>query len=108
MTNAAKTMKGKAKTTTDHGSDNTEFETSLHIPRSLTNKFVRTKMRLKLGTNIDLSERFVRLICKICQILFSKDSMSFPRDFRDFKKRETDGPTDHGWTDGPTDGQTLL
>ena len=50
------------------------------------NKFVRTKMRLKLGTKIDLSERFVRLICQICQILFSNDSMSFPRDFRDLRK----------------------
>ena len=50
------------------------------------NKFVRTKMRLKLGTKIDLSKRFVRfvrLICQICQILFSNDSMSFPRDFHD-------------------------
>jgi len=26
------------------------------------NKFVRTKMRLKLGTKIDLSERFVRFV----------------------------------------------
>ena len=47
-------------------------------------------MRLKLGTKIDLSERFVRfvrLICQISQILFSSDSMSFPRDFRDLKKK---------------------
>ena len=53
-------------------------------------------MRLKLGTKIDLSERFVRfvrLICQICQILFSNDSMSFPRDFRDLKKTR-DGRTD--------------
>jgi len=63
------------------------------------NKFVRTKMRLKLGTKIALSERFVRFVRFICQILFSSDSMSFPRDFRDLKKRETDGPTDHGRTD---------
>ena len=38
--------------------------------RYLNNKFVRTKMRLKLGTKIDLSERFVRfvrLIGQICQ-----------------------------------------
>ena len=65
-------------------------------------------MRLKLGTKIDLSERFVRfvrLISQICQILFSSDSMSFPRDFRDLKKRETDGPTD-GPTDQPTDRRT--
>ena len=27
-----------------------------------TNKFVRTKMRLKLGTKKDLSERFVRSV----------------------------------------------
>ena len=43
------------------------------------NKFVRTKICLKLGTKIDLSERFVRfvrLICQIWQILFSSDSMS--------------------------------
>ena len=69
------------------------------------NKFVRTKMRLKLGTKIDLSERFVRLICQVCQILFSNDSMSFPRDFRDSKKnaRRTDRPrTDHGRTDRPS------
>ena len=53
-------------------------------------------MRLKLGTKIDLSERFVRfvrLICQICQILFFNDSMSFPRDFRDLEKTR-DGPTD--------------
>jgi len=65
-------------------------------------------MRLKLGTKIDLSERFVRfvrLICQICQILFSNDSMSFPRDFRDLKKTR-DGPTMDGPTDGPTDGRT--
>ena len=70
---------------------------------SLLNKFVRTKMRLKLGTKIDLSERFVRfvrLISQICQILFSSDSMSFPRDFRDLKK------TRDGRTDGPTNGRT--
>ena len=64
-------------------------------------------MRLKLGTNIDLSERFVRfvrLICQISQILFSSDSMSFPRDFRDLKEnaRRTDGRTD-GRTDRRTD-----
>ena len=70
-------------------------------------------MRLKLGTKIDLSERFVRfvrLICQINQILFSSDSMSFPRDFRDLKKTR-DGPTERrtdGPTDGPTDGQTLI
>ena len=75
------------------------------------NKFVRTKMRLKLGTKIDLSERFVRivrLICQICQILFSSDSMSFPRDFRDLKKTRdgrTDRPTDRR-TDEPTDRRT--
>ena len=63
-------------------------------------------MRLKLGTKIDLSERFVRLICQICQILFFNDSMSFPRDFRDLKKREMDGRTDHGRTDRRTDGRT--
>ena len=60
-------------------------------------------MRLKLGTEIDLSERFVRfvrMICHICQIFFSSDSMSFPRDFRDLKK------TRDGRTDGPTDGRT--
>ena len=64
-------------------------------------------MRLKLGTKIDLSERFVRfvrLISQICQILFSSNSMSFPCDFRDVKKTQ-DGRTD-GRTDGPTDGQT--
>ena len=80
--------------------------------KSPRNKFVQTKMRLKLGTKIDLSERFVRFvrlisqICQICQILFSSDSMSFPRDFRDLKKtrdRLTDGPTD-----GPTDRHSLL
>ena len=60
-------------------------------------------MRLKLGTKIDLSERFVRLICQICQILISNDSMSYPRDFRDSEKnaRRTDGPTT-----GPTDRRT--
>ena len=76
---------------------------------SCWNKFFRTKMRLKLGTKLDLSERFVRFvrfICQICQILFSSDSMSFPRDFRDLKKnaRWTDGWTD-GWTDARMDGQ---
>ena len=73
--------------------------------RGRKNKFVRTKMRLKLGTKIDLSERFVRfvrLICQICQILFSNDSMSFPRDFLDLKKTR-DGRTDHGpRTDRPS------
>ena len=42
------------------------------------NKFVRKKMHLKLGTKINLSERFVRfvrLICQICQFLFSSDSI---------------------------------
>ena len=67
------------------------------------NKFVRTKMRLKLGTKKDLSERFVRfvrLICQICQILFSSYSMLFLCDFRNFKK------THYGPTNRPTDGQT--
>ena len=60
-------------------------------------------MRLKLGTKIDLSERFVRfvrLISQICQILFSSDSMSFPRDFRDLEKKNARR------TDGRTDGRT--
>ena len=60
-------------------------------------------MRLKLGTKIDLSERFVRFLrlnCQICQIFFSSDSMLFPRDFRDLKKMRD------GLTDGPTDGRT--
>ena len=51
------------------------------------NKFVRTKMRLKLGTKIDLSERFVRFV-RFC----------FPYEFRDRKKSKsevTDG-TDNG------------
>ena len=30
--------------------------------RNERNKFVRTKMRLKLGTEIDLPERFVRFV----------------------------------------------
>ena len=63
------------------------------------NKFVRTKMRLKLGTKIDLSWRFVRFcqICQICRFRFVK----FVRfaNFRNLKKRETDQRTD---------GQTLL
>ena len=49
------------------------------FPPDRENKFVRTKIRLKLGTKIDLSERFVRfvrLIFQMCQILFSSDSMS--------------------------------
>jgi len=55
-------------------------------------------MRLKQGTKIELQ----REICQICQISFSSDSMQFPCDFRDLKKRETDhGPTD-GWTDRPS------
>jgi len=61
-------------------------------------------MRLKLGTKIDLSERFVsfvRLISQICQILFSSDSMSFPGDFRDVKKTR-DGPTDRPRMDRPS------
>ena len=74
------------------------------------NKFVRTKIRLKLGTEIDFSEsfvRFVRLICQICQILFSSDSMSlfsaswpFPIKFRGLTRdRPTDRPRTDGWTD---------
>ena len=75
------------------------------------NKFVRTKMRLKLGTKIDLSERFVRLICQICQILFSNDYMSFSRDFRDLKKTR-DGRTEplinrDAWTHLKSDRESL-
>ena len=83
-------------------------------PKGVTskwNKFVQTKMRLKLGTKINLSERFVRFVRLICQIYLSDlsdlvfqwfyvVSTWFPR----FKKnaRRTDRPTD--WrTDGPTE-----
>ena len=60
------------------GEDDTlrEFALKGKPKYSLWNKFVRTKMRLKLGTKIDLSERFVRFVRLICQILFSSDSMS--------------------------------
>ena len=40
----------------------------LNVGLKYSNKFVPTKMRLKLGTKIDLSERFVRFIRLICQI----------------------------------------
>ena len=75
-------------------------EKIINIGATTKNKFVRTKMRLKLGTKIDLSERFVTFVRLICQILFSSDSMSFPRDFRDLKKTR-DGRMD-GWTDRPS------
>ena len=49
------------------------------------NKFVRTKMRLKLGTKIDLSERFVRFVrfCFPVTLLcyFFRDSRQFPIEF---------------------------
>jgi len=66
----------------------------------LKNKFVRTKMRLKLGTKIDLSERFVRFagFLDLSDVRFD--------DFCDLKKTG-DGPrTDHGRTDRRTDGRT--
>ena len=61
-------------------------------------------MRLKLGTKIDLSNRFVRFagLLDLSDIRFVN--------FCGLKKngrRTTDGRTD-GPTDGPTDGQTLL
>ena len=58
-------------------------------------------MRLKQGTKIELQ----KAICQICKISFSGDSMQFPGDFRDLKKRETDGRTDRP-TDRQTDEQT--
>ena len=69
------------------------------IPPPLQNKFVRTKMRPKEGTKIELQRdlsdfvRFVR---------FSGLDVRFVRvaDFRDLKK--TGDPR----TDGPTDGRT--
>ena len=67
------------------------------------NKFIRTKMRPKEGTKIELRrERFVRF-CQICQICGFR-FVRFVRfaNFRDLKKRETD----HGRTDGRMDGQT--
>ena len=62
------------------------------------NKFVRTKMRLKEGTKIELQRQ-------ICQILSDLQVCSFLRfvNFRDLKKRETDRLMDRR-----TDGQTLL
>ena len=71
------------------------------------NKFVRTKMRLKLGTKIDLSERFVRFV-RFAGFLDLSDIRFV--DFRDLKKnapRTTEGRTDRP-TDGRTDGQSLL
>ena len=59
-------------------------------------------MRLKLGTKIDLSERFVRFV-RFAGLLDLSDIRFL--DFRDLKKTHhglrTDGPTDR-----PTDGQT--
>ena len=57
-------------------------------------------MRLKLGTKIDLSERFVRFV-RFAGLLDLSDIRFV--DFRDLKKMG-DGPR----TDRPTDGQTLL
>ena len=55
-------------------------------------------MRLKLGTKIDLSERFVRFV-RFAGLLDLSDIRFV--DFRDFKK------THHGLgMDGPTDGRT--
>ena len=67
--------------------------------RFCVSKFVRTKMRLKEGAEIEL-QRDIFQICQICRFVRFVN-------FRDLKKRETDGPTDR-WTDGRTDGQTLL
>ena len=58
---------------------------------SLVNKFVRTKMRLKEETKIQLQ----REICKICKICRFQSNSSVR------KKRAT-----HGRTDPRTDGQT--
>ena len=55
-------------------------------------------MRLKLGTKIDLSERFVRFV-RFAGLLDFSDVRFV--DFRD-KKRETD----HRRTDGRTEGRT--
>ena len=58
-------------------------------------------MRLKLGTKIDLSERFVRFV-RFAGLLDLSDVRFV--DFRDLKKRETGhGRTDHGRTDRRTD-----
>ena len=60
-------------------------------------------MRLKLGTKMDLSERFVRFV-RFAGLLDLSDIRFV--DFCDLKKTG-DGPrTDHGWTDRRTDGRT--
>ena len=70
-------------------------------PPITDNKFVRTKMRLKLGTKIDLSERFVRFV-RFAGLLDLSDIRFV--NFRDPKKngRPMDQRTD-GRTDRPTD-----
>ena len=74
--------------------------------RTSKNKFVRTKMRLKLGTKKDLSERFVKFVRFVrFTVLLNLSDIRFV-DFCDLKKMG-DGPTD-GRTDQQTDGQTLL
>ena len=72
------------------------------LPQILCNKFVRTEMRPKEGTKIEL-QIFVRFcqICQICRFRFVRCQKTQ----ENTRERRTDGRTDR-WTDGQTDGMT--